>query len=163
MIAILKYFNGWFAYIPPKEDLFSKEEKSEAYIKRHLLPIYKFDTIIEKLREDDKIVGEIFTSENNSYFKLEHVSYKEEIKNENKEYKACTLCEYFLQKYNKIALSKEQYMYLYNVAISENSISSKLSNGFCINYTYVIYGKLTKDKKHICRPQLKRKFNKNKK
>lgn len=156
MKAILKKLKEvWCVVIPPTDNLFPMEEV-EANPLKFAVPIYKLKDIVEtpikKWEEGIEVTGDILRENKKVYFALKDVKYKLELTEETS--RALTLLKGLMLGFEHICINSEQYNYIYQVAKSENLISSYFSNGYCVNYKYVVYGKLTKNKKVIY-PQIK--------
>lgn len=135
-------------------ELFQPEMTEEEYNEQHAIDIYQLRKIEIENWEVGKIVnGEIIRVKNKIYFQISEkdVKYKEDNFNLTK---TNLLLEVLLGNFEKVAITKDQYDKLLQIAKSENVISSYFSNGFCINYKFVVYGKLNKNK-NIIYPQIK--------
>lgn len=137
-------------------NLFETNEE-ENYINK-VFPIYALSNIDTKNWKGGEIFnGEIFIVKEKFYFKIKNDEVKYLDFNNKKEFcntKTYILLMGWLCNNNHIAITQDQYQYLLNIAKNENVISSYFSNGFCINYKYVVYGKLTTNKQ-IIYPQIK--------
>lgn len=154
MKAILVSINQlWFVVIPPTDTLFPEME-IEMNPKRYAMPIYRVKEITDTQNWKQKleVEGDIIRENKKNYFKLKDVTYLPSKTEDNS--RTLTLIKGILGGFNHTSITIEQYNYIHQVAKSENLISSYFNNGYCVNYKYVIYGKLTKDKK-IIYPQIK--------
>lgn len=147
----------WVCVIPPQDLFYNEDIPSEEYAKKYAISIYKLEEIKEENKQNWKnnkwIEGNIVGDKKVAYFKIEGVSYEENIKKENLK-KSIFACEVLLGNNQRVPITKYQFDLIKNIAKEENTITSEFSNGFSLYGKYIFYGKLTKDNEVIY-PQLK--------
>ena len=157
---LYKLNNFWFVVIPPENDLFSNEDIiSEEYAKKYAVPIYRINDIdlfiINKWKLNQWISGNLVRERKKNYFSIDNIIYKEEkIPIINKDYKAIIAIEAILGRFTKVAITQEQFAYIKRLAEEENSVTCKFTNGFAVDYKYIIFGKINK-RGEIYYPQIK--------
>lgn len=146
--------------IPPLDTLFPEEEVN-TNPEKFAMPIYKLDKIIntEFLKEGKEVEGSIIRENKRNYFVLQDAKYIEDKVFDETNSRTIAAVKAIMGNFEHTAITPDQYTYLHNLAKSENLISSYLSNGYCIYWKYVVYGRKTNDGK-IIYPQIKIKSNK---
>ena len=161
MKANLKVIGNIFCVvIPPIDSLFPAEEV-EANPQKFAMPIYKLNKIegTQNWKEGTEVEGSIIRENKANYFILKDVKYIQDKVFDETNSRTIAAVKAIMGNFEHTAITPDQYTYLHNLAKSENLISSYLSNGFCIYWKYVVYGKKTNDGK-IIYPQIKIKSNK---
>lgn len=151
---LFKINNNWFAILPPQDLFYRVEITDEKYAQQYSVSIYQLELIKDKSswHNNDWVNGNIIRINNRVYFKIDGVEYDNPIKNEDS--KTVALLKGIMGDNQRVAITLEQYQYIQYIAKSENMITCYFSNGYCINHKYVIFGKLTNNKK-IIYPQIK--------
>lgn len=161
MKANLKIIGNIFCVvIPPINSLFPAEEV-EANPQKFAMPIYKLNKIegTQDWKEGTEVEGSIIRENKVNYFILQDAKYIEDKVFDESNSRTIAAVKAIMDNFDHVSLTLDQFTYLHNLAKSENLISSYLSNGFCIYWKYVVYGKKTNDGK-IIYPQIKIKSNK---
>lgn len=161
MKANLKFIgNILCVVIPPMDSLFPAEEV-EANPEKFAMPIYKLEKItnIDILKEGKSVEGSIIRENKRNYFVLKNAQYIQDTIFDENNSRTIVAVKAIMGNFEHTAITPDQYTYLHNLAKSENLISSYLSNGYCIYWKYVVYGRKTNDGK-IIYPQIKIKSNK---
>jgi hypothetical protein len=161
MKANLKFIGSILCVvIPPMDSLFPAEEV-EANPEKFAMPIYKLEKITNTdiLKEGKQVEGSIIRENKRNYFVLKNAQYIQDTIFDENNSRTIAAVKAIMGNFEHTAITPDQYTYLHNLAKSENLISSYLSNGFCIYWKYVVYGKKTNDGK-IIYPQIKIKSNK---
>ena len=149
--------NGiWLAVLKKQDDLFKDQDIiTDDYAINYGKQIYNFGDLdpeyISTFKNNLDIEGEI----KDNKFLIKGSIYKntqKEIKKE--EFKSIFYVKSLLNGYQKVAIKENQYKKIEILAKEENTITAYFSNGFCLNYKYVIYGRLT-NKGTIKFPQIK--------
>lgn len=153
--------SSWFVVYSPENDLFKNEEIiSDEYAKKFAIPIYKLKNIpieiINKWNKNQFVEGYLQRENKKTYFCIENIPYIEIEEKEEIISKANIAIEAILGNFQQVAITLAQFEYVKNLAERENSITAKFTNGFSVNYKYIVFGKLTK-KGNIIYPQIKRK------
>lgn len=158
---LFKIKNHWYAIIPP-HDLFEEEEiPNEQYAVRYAMNIYNLPLIKNKehWKNNSWVEGDLKREGTCLYFEIlgvEYINIDSISSNENKVTNSPTLIliQGLLSNKDKSAITIEQYNLIQSNAKQEGIITAYMENGFCINHRYLIYGKLTKEKR-IIYPQIK--------
>lgn len=156
MKANLKFIEDTLCVvIPPLGTLFSEEEVN-TNPEMFAMPIYKLDKIIntEILKEGKEVEGSVIRKNKRNYFVLQDAKYIEDKIFDESNSRTIAAVKAIMGNFNHVSLTLDQYTYLHNLAKSENLISSYLSNGYCIYWKYVVYGRKT-NHGTIIYPQIK--------
>lgn len=161
MKANLKFIGSILCVVIPPLDTLFPEEEVNANPEKFAMPIYKLDKITntELLKEGKEVEGSIIRENKRNYFILKDAKYIENKVFDESNSRTIAAVKAIMGNFNHTSLTPDQYTYLYNLAKSENLISSYFSNGYCIYWKYVVYGRKTNDGK-IIYPQIKIKSNK---
>ena len=161
MKANLKFIGSILCVVIPPLDTLFPEEEVNTNPEKFAMPIYKLDKITntELLKEGKEVEGSIIRKNKRNYFILQDAKYIEDKVFDESNSRTIAAVKAIMGNFDHTSLTPDQYTYLYNLAKSENLISSYLSNGYCIYWKYVIYGRKTNDGK-IIYPQIKIKSNK---
>lgn len=161
MKANLKFIGSILCVVIPPLDTLFPEEEVNANPEKFAMPIYKLDKITntELLKEGKEVEGSIIRENKRNYFVLQDAKYIEDKVFDETNSRTIAAVKAIMGNFDHTSLTPDQYTYLHNLAKSENLISSYLSNGYCIYWKYVVYGRKTNDGK-IIYPQIKIKSNK---
>lgn len=161
MKANLKFIGSILCVVIPPLDTLFPEEEVNANPKKFAMPIYRLNKItnIELLKEGKEVEGSVIRENKRNYFVLQDAKYIEDKVFDESNSRTIAAVKAIMGNFDHTSLTPDQYTYLHNLAKSENLISSYLSNGYCIYWKYVVYGRKTNDGK-IIYPQIKIKSNK---
>lgn len=150
--------NGiWLAVIKDDTSLFKNEDVlNDDYAINFGKQIFNFENLDEKFvatfENNLDIEGEI---KDNKFLIKNSIFKKNSIKKINQEeFESIKYVKSLLNGYSKVAIKDIQYKELEDIAKKENTITAYFNNGFCLNYKYVVYGRLT-NKGTIKFPQIK--------
>lgn len=169
--TVHKINNNSIWCVCPQEDgdlFFGVCDLSFEYIKTHAVYLYKYHLLSSKflnsLKENSVICGDLIRENKKLWFKPRDTEYllEEEItKEENKindidEFKRNFVINHIesiiggknLKKNEVIPITLECYDFLLNLAKTNKAVKTFVVNGFTVD-KYLIYGRLTKDKRVI--------------
>lgn len=150
MKARLFKINGnWFVIDPPKDLFYEQDIEDENYAKHYALSICGLDKIEDiggKWQNNTWVEGEKVGKQ----FKIANIEYKLT----DKEIACNKIFDSILGKNKNVAITTSQYDKIKELSQKDNLITCYMSNGFCVNHKYLVFGKLTKDNR-IIYPQIK--------
>lgn len=168
--TVHKINNGSLWCVCPQEDgdlFFGVCDLSFEYIKTHAVYFYKYHLLSQRflnsLKENSVICGDLIREDKKVWFKPRDTEYllEEEIVKEKKEeididkYKRNFVINHIesiigknLKKNEIIPITLECYDFLLNLAKTNKAVRTFVTNGFTVD-KYLIYGRLTKDKRII--------------
>lgn len=149
---LFKIKGNWFVIDPPKDLFYEQDIEDENYAKHFALSIYNLRLIqnVNNWKNNTWVEGEVI----NNQFKIKDAIYKEEEIRGIQDLPSIEYIKNIIKNNNKVAITIAQYNKIHELASQDNFITCYMTNGYCVNHKYVIFGKLTKKNK-IIYPQIK--------